>query len=169
MRIIVIKEGTNLQDLLGDKAGSVSTLDKLKNLNPHVDFSVGFGNIGPGTVLLIPELPGLRIAESSSVTGEAFDALRDQVLASVDAASTRMRSGFDALLTEQKAVAVVLKSAGLRRALEADPKLKPQINAAAQVFKQDQQQAKAADATLKVLQKQATAELDQLAKMLGGA
>jgi hypothetical protein len=170
MRTFVVEKGTHSLKslstlLLGNKAGSASALDQLKNLNPHVDFK----KIEPGTVLLIPDVPGLRGAAGASVTGDAFDELREQVLASVRAAGARVSSGYDARLNEQKEVAAVLKSGGLERALKADPELKPQIFAATQVFKQDQQQAKAADETLKALQQQATAELAQLAKTLGGS
>lgn len=167
MRVIVIDKKTDLRALrsrlLGDKAGSGSALDKLKNLNPHVDFK----KIEPGTVLLIPNAPGFRDAESFSVTGDAFDALREQMLASVDDAASRLRGGYEALLTEQKEVAVVLKSAALKRAIKADPDLKPQIEAATQVFKHDQQQARDAEKTMQTLQEQAAAELASLTQLLG--
>jgi len=167
MRMMVIDKKMDLRalgnQLLDDEAGRGSALDKLKNLNPHVDFI----NIEPGTVLLIPDAAGFRDADSFSVTGDAFDALREQMVAAVDAAASRLRAGFDALLAEQKEVAAVLKSAAARRAIEADPDLKPQIEAAAQVFKQDQQQARDAEKTLQALQEQAAAELESLARLLG--
>jgi hypothetical protein len=165
MQVIVIDKN-NLQaftQLLGDKIDSGRALDQLKNLNPHVDFKK---KIEPGAVLLIPDALGFREAESFSVTGHAFEALREQMLASVDAAASRVRGGYEALLTEQKEVAVVLKSAAVKRALEADPDLKLQIEAATQVFKQDQQRAKEAEQTLQTLQ-QAKDELGALAKLLG--
>lgn len=170
MRTFVVKDPSSLESLierlLRNKASSASAVDQLKNLNPHVDFSK---NIAPGTVLLVPDVPGSRGAEGSSVTGDAFDELREQVLASVEAAGARVSSGYDAMLREQKEVAAVLKSASLKRALKADPELKPQIDAATEVFKQDQQQAKAADEALKALQQQAIEELARLEKTLGGS
>lgn len=165
MRVTFIDE-KNLQaftQLLGDKIGSGSALEQLKNLNPHVDFK----KIEPGTVLLIPDALGFHDAESFSVTGHAFDALREQMLASVDAAASRLRGGYEALLTEQKEVAVVLKSAAVKRAIKADPDLEPQIEAATQVFKQDQQQARDAEKTMQTLQEQAAAELASLTQLLG--
>jgi hypothetical protein len=131
-------------------------------LNPHVDFK----KIEPGTVLLVPDGPGLRAGETASVSGQPFDELREQVLAAVEAAGARARSGHAAQLAEQKEVTAALKSAGLRAALEIDPELRAQIEAALQVFKQDQQDAKAAAETLKSLAKQAATELDALAKLL---
>ena len=64
-------------------------------------------------------------------------------------------------------MAVVLKSAALKRALESDPDLKPQIEAANQVLKRDQQAAKDAEKSMQTLQEQAAAELASLMQMLG--
>jgi len=165
MRVTVIDE-ENLQAfqrLLGSNTGSSSVLEELKSLNPHVDFS----RIVPGTVLLIPDALGFHDAESFSVTGDVFAALREQMLASVDEAGTRLRGGYENLLAEHKEVAAVLKSAVVKRAIEADADLKPQIEAAAQIFKHDQQQAKDADKTMQTLREQAEAELALLTKLLG--
>ena len=169
MRMIVIDQASDLQALTtrlfganGDPGGAV---DKLTRLNPHVNFK----KIVAGTVLLIPEDAGLQAGQTASVTGDAFAALREQMLASLDAASSRVRDGYDARLAEQKDVASVLSSAAMKRAIEIDTALKPQVDAAAQVFKDDQQQAKLANDTLKAFQQQAGAELDRIAKMLGGA
>lgn len=171
MRTFIVEKGTHSLEslstlLLGNKASSASAVDQLKSLNPHVDFKK---MIKPGTVLLIPDVPGLRGAAGSSVTGDAFAELREQMLASVDAAASRLRGSYEARLNEQKGVVVVLKSAAVKRAIKADPDLKPQIEAATQVFKQDQQQAKAADEALKALQQQTAAELARLAKTLDGS
>jgi len=166
MRIVVLDERTDLQGLrtrlLGDQAVSDSAFERLKSLNPHVNFK----KIPAGTVLLIPDLPDLRKGESSSVAGDAFDVLRKQLLASVSAAGTRVRDGYDALLAQQKEVSAVVDSAAFKPALEADPGLKEQVEAGSQVFEQDREQAKAADETLKALQREAEAELTALAKLL---
>lgn len=165
MRVTVIDKN-NLQafsQLLGDKVGSGIAFEQLKNLNPHVNFK----KIELGTVVLIPDTPGFSTTESSSVTGDAFAELRQQMLASVDLTAARLRGAYAVLLTEQKEVAVALKSAAGKRALEADPDLKAQIETATQVFKQDEQQAKDAEKTIQILQEQAAAELASLAQLLG--
>lgn len=167
MRMIVTDKKTSLRTLgirlLDDEADRVSALEQLKTVNPHVDFK----KIEPGTVLLIPDTPGFRDAESASVTGDAFDALREQIVVSVAAAASRLRGGYEALRAEQKEVAVVLKSAAVKRAIETDADLKPQIDAATQVFKQDQQQARDAEKTMQTLQEQVAEELASLTKLLG--
>ena len=167
MRMIVIRQGTDLQSLgarlLSASEGRDAALEQLQRLNPHVDFK----RIEPGTVLLVPDLPGLREGETSSVGGQAFEAFHEQLTGSLDAAITRVRRGHEALVQQRQEVNAVLKTASVKRLLEADPDIKPQLAAAAQVFKQDQQQAKDADKMLDSLQQNAAAELASLAKLLG--
>ena len=168
MRMIVIDQATDLQALaarlFGASGPADNAIDKLTHLNPHVDFK----KIAAGTVLLIPEEAGLQAGQTASVAGDAFGVLREQMLASLDAASSRVRDGHDARLAEQKDVAAALSSAAMKRAIEIDSDLKPQVDAALQTFKDDQQQARLANETLKTFQ-QARAELDRIARMLGGA
>ena len=167
MRMIVIEQATDLQALttrlLGAKAGAGAGLDGLKALNPHVDFS----KLGAGTVLLVPDLPGLRDGQTGSIAGQAFDTFGQQVLANFDDAATRVRAGHAARLTDQKELVALFKGAALKRAFEADPELKAQADATAQVFKQDPIDAKAADETLKALKDGVGTELAVLAKLLG--
>lgn len=166
MRMIVIKQATDRQalgnQLLVSAAGNEGALERIELLNPHVDF----GRIAAGTVLFVPDLPGLKAGASASVGGQAFDAFRDQVGASLDAVAAQVRKGYATLASERNDVMTVLKGAVVRRLLESDPDLRPQLDAAAQVFKQDQQNAKDAEVMLKTLQQGALTELDVLAKLL---
>ena len=167
MRLIVVDERTDLEGLrkrlVGGKAVTEGALERLKSLNPHLNLE----KIPAGSVLLVPDLPGLRKGETTSVAGDPFAALSETFLAAVDAAIARARDGAKALLSEQKEVSAVVKSAAFRRALEADPELREQVETAAQVFKQDQEEAKASGETLKALRQEAGAELAALAKLLG--
>ena len=167
MRTIVLDKATSVEELrarlLGEKPFPDGALEKLKGLNPHLAFK----RIPAGSVLLLPDLPGLRKDEGSSVTADPFDGLEETLLAAVDAAATRAREGARALLAEQKEVTSVIKSAAFRRAVEADPALGEQVEAAAQTFKQDQEDAKANAETLKALRQETAAELAALAKLLG--
>ena len=167
MRMIVIDQATDLQALttrlLGAKAGAGASLDTLKQLNPHVDFE----RLGAGTVLLVPDLPGLRDGQTGSIGGQAFDTFSQQVLADFDAAATRVQAGHAARLTDQKELTALFKGTALKRAFEADRELKAQADAAAQVLKQDGADAKAADEALKALKQGLDTELAALAKLLG--
>ena len=166
MRMFVIKQETDLQalrtKLLTTGAGSESALQTLQSLNPHVDFN----RLDAGTVLLVPDQPGVKTNESSSIGGEAFDSFQEQARASVDAAVARVRNGHDNLTAGRTEVAALLKTAALKRVLEADPDIKKELDQAAQVFKQDQQQAKESIAQLLAFQTQVNEELAQLAKLL---
>ena len=171
MRMIVIEQAIDLQALttrlLGAKAGvgagAGASLDTLKHMNPHVDFE----RLGAGTVLLVPDLPGLRDGQTGSIAGQAFDTFSQQVLAGLDEAATRVQAGHAARLTDQKELVALFKGAALKRAFESDPELKAQADAYAQVFKQDPADAKAADETLKALKDGVGAELAVLTKLLG--
>ena len=170
MRMIVIEQATDLQALttrlLGAQAGAGTSLDALKRLNPHVDFN----KLGAGTVLLVPELPGLQGPGkdgAASIGGGPFDTFSQQLRADFDAAATRVQAGHAARLTDQKELVALFKGAALKRAFESDPELKAQADAYAQVFKQDPIDAKAADEALKALKQGLGTELAALAKLLG--
>lgn len=165
MRIIVIKQATDLQALGARFAGNASAresgLEQLQRLNPHVDFR----RIEPGTVLLVPDA-GVKKGESISVGGQAFEAFREQVQSSLGAAAVQVRQGHQVLADQRQAFSALTKTAAVKRLLDADPDLKPQLAAATAVFKKDQQDAKDAEALLKDLQEGALAELDALGKLL---
>ena len=167
MRMIVIKQGTDLQALgtrlFGSTAREDNGLQHLQRLNPHIDFK----KIEAGTVLFVPDQPGLKKGETNSVSGLVFDEFRAQVSDSIDASATRVREGFARLADERQEINAVLKSAAIKRLLEADPDLKPQLEAALQIFKQDQQDAKNIEKTLKTLQQDALAQLVEVGKLLG--
>lgn len=172
MRVIVVNSRADAQGvaarLARERAGR--PLDEIEKLNPHVDFT----KIEPGTVILVPDRPrpageedGEEDDKDRSVQGRAFDDLREQVTGAFEAGSARIRRGYDSLASESKEVGALLKSAPVRRAMEADAELKPQVDAAAAVFKQDAADAKAAEQSLKTMKDGIEAELSALAKLLG--
>ena len=167
MRMIVIKQSTDFKSLgtllLGPNAGSSKTLEVIKQLNPHVDFN----RITAGSVLLIPDAPDLKAGETVSVSGETFGAFTQQAMAGFDAAATRVSAAHSKRLTDQKEFSGLLKLAAIKRALESDPELKNQFDAASEVFKQDQVQAKVAEESLKLIKEGMGAEFAALAKLLG--
>ena len=168
MRIVVTNRDTPDLQALGARLFGAGTaregaLQELQRLNPHVDFN----RIEPGTVVLVPEQPGLRSGKSASVGGEAFEAFSEQARAALEATASRVRSGHEARLAQQKDVAAVLKSPALKRLLESDPDLKKERDAALQVFQEDLQAAKESESLLKALQGQSALELAGLGKLLG--
>ena len=168
MRLLIVKQGTDRsgfgQRLVGDTATKADTLQALQRLNPHVDFD----RVAAGTVLLVPEGDGLVADESTSIAGQAFGAFRGQVAASLDGVGARIRAAHETRATERAEVSSLLKGAAVKRLVDADPDLKPQVDAIAAVYKRDQQDAKDADALIAALQAGGLAELDALAARLGG-
>lgn len=165
MRVKVINSRADLQ-AIGTRLGAeraARTLEEIERLNPHIDFR----KIERGTVLLVPDLAAEGDDEERSVQGDAFTELRSQVTAALTASGARVRRGHEALADEAKEVAAAFKSAPLKRAMEADPELKAQVDAATAAFKEDAAAAKTADQTLKALQEEVGKELESLAKLLG--
>jgi hypothetical protein len=167
MRMIVVKSRTDLNELgaklLKQGAAAEVALDSLKQLNPHVDFK----KIEAGTILLVPDRPGFRKSGTDLVGGDAFDTLSEELKGAVDRAAARVQEGYDALAAERKDVTAAMKLAAFKRALEADPDLKPQAEEATQTFRQDQEQAKSAGEALKAIRADANEALDELARLLG--
>lgn len=166
MRMIMTKDSISLETLstmlLGGNAGNAARLEELKKLNPHVDFK----KIAPGSVLLVPDSPDFKSGEAKSVSGEAFSALQDQLTASVALAIGQAGQNHTTRLAEWRDVNAALKSPAVKRRIEADPELQPQLEEAAKLFKQDQEAAKAAESMLKTLKEDVAVELAALAKIL---
>jgi len=171
MRVIVVNSRTDVQTL-GTRLGKDRTgqaFETIEKLNPHVDFT----RVEPGTVILVPDPP--RAADAAddkddkdrSIQGRAFDDLREIVSSGLEASSARVRRGYEALSAEAKDVTAALKSAPVKRAVDADPELKAQLESAAAVFKQDTADAKNADQTLKSMKDRMDEELNALSKLLG--
>ena len=165
MRVKVINSRSNLEELGSgvSQEQAAQRIEQIQRLNPHLDVK----NIKRGTVVLVPDAPGERDAESRSVQGDAFADLRTQVNAALEASRARVRRGYGALNDSAKEVTTVLKSAAVKRALEAQPDLKEQAEAATRVFKQDATDARAAEETLKEMGDRFEQELEALAKLLG--
>ena len=166
MRMIVVDQDTTGQALgmrlLGASAGKQGALDRIQKLNPHLDLA----HIAAGTVLFVPDTPGLKDDPSTSIGGQAFDAFRDLVHAQLDAVVGQIAKGHEALSADRVEVQAALKGVALRRLIESNPDLKPQVDAATKVFKQDQQDAKDSQAQLKALREGVLGELAALGKLL---
>jgi hypothetical protein len=162
IRMIQVKNADSLSKLL--KAGTAAgpALQRIKELNPHVQ---DLAQLKPGTVLLVPDLPGFEGAAGDSVAGEAFDGFAADASAGLKASSERLRAGMARRDTQRKDVAAVLKSAAVKRALETDPALRKQAEEADARFKAEQKEGTAALAQLSAMDEALTAEFANLAKM----
>jgi hypothetical protein len=166
MRTIVVKEGTDLAALAArivrPKVDRTAPLQQLKALNPHVDFA----RIDAGTVLLVPDTAEFEPSASTSVAGEAFAGLAENLRAGFDIASARIRTAYERLDEERKEVSTIARSAAMKRILATDPELKAQLDQVERRNKADAALGKEAGETLQGTKKSLAAELEALARLL---
>ena len=143
IRMIQVKNADSLSKLLKAGASAAPALQRIKDLNPHVQ---DLAQLKPGTVLLLPDLPDFEPGAGDPVAGEAFDGFAADVSNGLKASGTRLRAGMARRDADRKDVVAVLKSAAVKRVLDADPALR--------------KQADEADARFKAEQKEGTAVLD---------
>lgn len=168
MRMFVIKEETDLAGLSAKllrarlpETSADAAIDRLKALNPHVDFT----RLAAGTVLLVPDTPELKKGASTSLGGETFEAFVKEVDTGLRSSSARVKQGFERLSVDRTSVSDVLKTAAVKRLVESDPALKKQLESADAQFKEDERKERAAQELLKTTQKQAIEELTGLARL----
>lgn len=145
----------------GDEEAPAVRLASLQRLNPHI---ADLDRIPAGTVLLVPDTPNVRAA-TSSIAGQAFSEFAEQARQAGASTAQRVNASYSALAEQQKEVAAALKSAAVRKQVDADADLQKLVTDSDAVFKADQQSAKAAQQTLESLQKGVVDELAVLAKM----
>jgi hypothetical protein len=174
MRLIVIEQASDLQALsarlLRNPAGGQAdsqelrqaTLEQIKLLNPHADFQ----RLQAGTVLLLPEAPELKDADSQSMAGNSFEDFATRTREGLEAVAQRMKSSAEALAADRAGVTAAIKSAAIKRLIESDPLLKKQLDEAGNEFSDAQKQAQEASRQLEIFQKGLDVELQILRIML---
>jgi hypothetical protein len=140
-----------------------SALQLLQAINPHVDLN----KLAVGTVLLVPDAPAFKASASTPLASDALGSVQELVRTGLAAAAARLTAANAALAANRAAVAAVQKTRGFKRAIDADPQLKEQLDGAAKAFKDDEHQAAEAEQALDTMSKRALAELAALGKLLG--
>ena len=170
LRTFVVSKSMTLKaltaQLASEPAGAdgeapAARLASLQRLNPHL---ADLDRIPAGTVVLVQDAPNVRAA-TASVAGQGFNDFADQVRQAVVSTAQRVDASYAALAEQQKEVAAALKSAAVRKQIDADADLQKLIKDSDAAVKADQQNAKAAQQALESLQKEVSAELAVLAKM----
>ena len=170
MRLFVIQQTSDMNALsavllkqpAGGQALSQATLEQIKKLNPHADMQ----KLQAGTVLLLPDTPELKDADSQSMAGKFFDDFSATTRQSLDAVAQRMRVGAEAQAADRAGVTAVIKTAAVKRLIDSDPQLKKQLDEAANEFADVQKQAQEAARQLETLQSGLDNEMQVLRKML---
>lgn len=169
MRIIVIKESTDLQalgtQLIGKKTDGSITLERLKSLNPHVDFN----HLERGTVLLLPDAHEPKTSNDKDTRSPARDAIDDfskDAEAGFRVAAERVRNAAEALNADLGALSAAVKSAAVKRLIDSDPLLKQQLEDAREAGNNEQKGVQEAVRQVQALQKMVGEELAALGRML---
>jgi hypothetical protein len=167
--MLVIKQNTDVQALSDQllkakisSAQSESALTQLQALNPHVDLT----KLSAGTVLLVPDLPSIKITPTDPVHGQAFADFQKLVGNSLDEAVTSLRVESRDRAAERSDVTAALKVTAVTRAIGSDATLKAQAAAVSKTFAQDQQLDKDTVSAAASASKDALATLAELSKLL---
>lgn len=166
MRVLLLKQASDLQTLTTRLVGSSSaTLERLKALNPHVDFN----RIEPGTVLLLPDTPDMDAGDKDtrSPAGDALDDLVRHVKDGFQAAAARAASAGDDLAADRGAIAAAAKTAAFRRLVESDPLLKKQLDEAGEASDAELKKIREAAKQVEAMGMAAADELAALRRLLG--
>jgi hypothetical protein len=140
-----------------------SALAALQALNPHVDLK----KLRAGTVLLVPDSPSFKASATDPVAGEALDGFAQLVKNGFAAAAADLKTGNETRNAQRNDVAAAIKSAAVKRLIDADPDLRQQVDEALKAAKDDQVQAAQAEQQVDAATKGALTELASLAKLLG--
>jgi hypothetical protein len=127
---------------------------------------IASGTIRRGTTLLVPEAIDSPDSGSVAVDRTWFDVLRAEVESSLEDVTARAQAGHKARAESGKTMTALFRSAAFKRALNDSPEVIPQVEAALEVFKQEQAAANAAAGELKALRQRASQDFDRLAKLL---
>jgi hypothetical protein len=171
MRVLFIQRASDLKALSTMLAGrrstglSSSALDRLKALNPHVDFD----HVEAGTVLMLPDAPEFRAEDGQgrSVGDEAFEHLVEHIEQGFETAVARVSKVADVLAAESKSIGAAVKTPALKRLLETDPVFKRQLAEAGDAANAELKAVGHAATQLKAMRKEAAEELAALRQLLG--
>ena len=170
LRTLVVSKPTTLKalsaSLAADSGGAsaetaAANLSALGRLNPHV---ADLDRVPAGTVVFVPAGSKSR-GDGESIVEQSFGQFSEHVRQAVEASAKRVDAGHAALAEQQKEVVAALRSAAVKRQIDADADLQQQVKDAEAVFKADQQAARTAEQAFETLPKDVAAELAALAKL----
>ena len=122
--------------------------------------------LSAGTVLLVPDLPSIKITPTDPVHGQAFADFHKLVGDSLDEAVTSLRVDSRDRAAERSDVTAALKVTAVTQAIGSDATLKAQAAAVSKTFAQDQQLDKDTVSAVASASKDALATLAELIKLL---
>jgi hypothetical protein len=175
---------TMLRTLTIDKSKNIKKLEDVKGLLLKANLSSGqaasateallalnrgvnFDKLTAGTVVFVPDLPGLKVSASEPVSGTSLDDLLQLVRQALDAAAKDIKAGNAARAAESADVTATMKIDAVARILASDAELKQLAADASKAFTEEQQQAEQTEQALAAASKAALARLTEVKKLLG--
>lgn len=170
MRVVTVRQATDLKALTGQLldrrisgARGETAIAQLQAANPHVDFT----KLVAGTVLLVPDSASFKASASSSVPGGALDDFQKLVGDSLGQAAARLKTASAARANESAAVTAAVKTAAVKRLLDADADLAKRVEQETKALDQERKDALQAEKDVAAASKAILAICSDLAKTLG--
>ena len=147
-RIFIVKDKTDFDALAGSlldarvrDAQKAEATASLRSANPHVA-----AKLAPGTVILVPDAPGLKASAGEPAQDAPLAALDSLVAQSLETTAKRSRARLERRKAANAEISTALKSAKFRKAAsDSKTPLAPFQAAAKALSEQDSQDAKAAE------------------------
>ena len=166
MRTFVVAEATDL-DALGrsllvsrlGKARSAAVLEQLRAANPHLGED---GRLDAGTLVFVPDVPGVAAGVGITPDAAPAGALRELVTDALKRAAADLEAATEARIEPREALRSRLASAEIRRLAAADDRLARRIEEAARSLEAEAGEDKAAAERLGAASKAILATLDRI-------
>jgi hypothetical protein len=147
-RTFVVKKKTDFDTLAGTiidsrvrEAQASEALTRLREANPHVG-----KDLPAGTVLLIPDAPGLKASAGDRASKAPADSLRAFVARALEETTQRSRARLAERSASRTELAKAINSAGFKRAAAASQvSVEPFLEAAKALAKDDKKDQEAAE------------------------
>jgi len=156
LRLFQVKNTDSVKQLL--KGADAAALRRVQALNPHLDIT----RAKAGSVLLLPDSPAFSAGDQASVSADAWQGLASDATAGLKARSEELKATLAQRETERKEVVAALKSAAVKRQLDADAGLRKQADTAEAQFKADQKAASDTARQLETMSEALAGELSAL-------
>jgi hypothetical protein len=155
--------GATLLDARFSGAQAEAAMERVKLLNPHVDFQ----RIAPGTVIFLPDAPGLKATVGAAAQTGPMDEFRALLTGALEDAASRLKAGNAARATERADLSAALRSATFKRVTGEDRNIAAQVTEAQEAMANEERADKQAEENIATMSKAVLAALAQLRKLAG--
>ncbi|MBZ9935671.1 LysM domain-containing protein [Mesorhizobium sp. BR1-1-16] len=170
MRTFIVKSGQTLADIRAElidgrvsKAQNEATLKRIRDLNPELSA----GRIKPGTVVLVPDAPGIKPAATKPAKSDPASMLNSQFEAAIKDTLRQVAADLRSREAERAELAEAFTSDAFKRALKSDQELGGKAELANKAIAEDAAADKALEGALTNMHEAARASIEKLDKLLG--